>query len=332
MKLNELKKILKNVVTSPEHIPIMVWSSPGLGKSSVVRQVAEELNMGFIDLRLSLLNPVDLRGLPSIDRENNTSKWLSPEFLPSEKKHGKSGILFLDEINLAPFSVMAAGYQLILDRKLGEYQLPPGWAVIAAGNRTEDNGNVTKFPSPLANRFAHIEIECDEKVWRDWAISQGVSEEIISFLGKFPQHLCKFPKAGEKTFPTPRSWELASKLYSIGEDIGISVGEGVASEFKAFLRVYQKLPDVEQVLLGKYTKVPEDIDVLWALSTAIIVRSTPSHVPTIVKYSSGMPKEFEVLTILGLANKGPAMEVALINSKEWKDWTDTNRDLIDNSA
>lgn len=329
MKVDELKAFTSNIISSDKHIPLMIWSGPGIGKSSAIKQVAEENGMEFIDLRLSLLNPVDLRGLPIVDREKDSARWLSPEFLPNEKKHGKKGILFLDEINVAPFSVMAAGYQLILDRKLGEYTLPDGWKVIAAGNRSEDNANVTKFPAPLANRFVHVEIEPDEKVWRKWGIKEGIAEQIIAFLGKFPQHLYRFPKAGEKSFPTPRSWELASRLFLLGQRIDTAVGEGVASEFSAFIRVYDKLPDIDAILAGKEKKVPKEYDVLWALSIALITRSNPKNVPTIINYSSGMPKEFEVITIINLANKSKENEAALVNSKEWKKWIENNKELID---
>ena len=329
MKISELKDFLNKIVDSPEHIPLMIWSGPGIGKSSAVRQVANENGFNFIDLRLSLLNPVDLRGLPMVNREQNTSQWLPPEFLPN-KKHGEKGILFLDEINLAPASVMAAGYQLILDRKLGEYTLPQQWKVIAAGNRSEDNANVTKFPSPLANRFVHIDIESDEKVWRKWAINSGISEQIIAFLGKFPQHLYKFPKAGEKVFPTPRSWEMASRLLSVGLDVENAVGEGVASEFKAFLNVYKKLPDIDSILAGKDKKVPKDLDVLWALSMALVTRSEPKDIPAIINYSEGMPKEFEVITIINLSDKSKKHEHALLNSKEWSVWIENNKEIIEN--
>jgi hypothetical protein len=334
MKINELKDYLRSIIKSPEHIPLMIWSGPGLGKSSAVRQIADELNMDFIDLRLSLLNPVDLRGLPVIDRTKDSARWLSPEFLPNTKNHKEKGILFLDEINLAPFSVMAAGYQLILDRRLGEYTLPDGWKVIAAGNRAEDNANVTKFPAPLANRFVHIDIEHDEKVWRSWALHSGIAEQILAFLGKFPQHLYKFPKAGERSFPTPRSWELASKLFKLGHRVDSAVGEGVASEFSAFLNVYKELPDVDKILAGKEKTVPkkEKIDVLWALSMALLTRAEPKHIGTIMNYVSGFPKEFEVLTIINLSNKSSQMEAALINSKEWKKWIDENKEIIEENV
>lgn len=325
MKINELKQIIKIICSNHHYIPIMIWSGPGIGKSSAVRQVAEELKIGFIDLRLSLLNPVDLRGLPVVDRIKGEARWMPPDFLPREGQ----GILFLDEINLAPFAVMAAGYQLVLDRKLGEYELPEGWRVVAAGNRLEDRANVTKFPAPLANRFIHLEIEPDIDVWRKWALKNNIAEQIIAFLGRFPQHLYHMPQAGEMGFPTPRSWEMASKLFQLGQKVGSAVGEGVASEFEAFLRVYEKLPDVDKVLAGKVTEVPKEIDVLWALCMAITARIEPKQIPTMLKYVKGMPKEFEVLTIISVSNKSEKLEAALVNSAEWKEWIKENKELIE---
>lgn len=328
MKINELKNLILNVIDSKEHIPMMIWSGPGIGKSSLIKQIAKEEGLKFIDLRLSLLNPVDLRGLPIVDREKGIASWVSPEFLPHDKK--SSGILFLDEVNLAPFSVMAAGYQLILDRRIGEYSLPDGWKVIAAGNRAEDNSNVTKFPAPLANRFVHVELEPDEEEWRTWALKSNISEQIVAFLGKFPQHLYKFPKAGEHRFPTPRSWEYASKLFSSGLPIGSAVGDGVAAEFEAFIRVYKDLPDIEAILSGTSLEVPkkEQVDVLWALCMALVTRSKEENIGNIIKYIDNISEEFQVITIVGIVKKNNDMKYALLKTKEWKDWEKNHKELI----
>lgn len=326
MKINELKKVLRNVLKSDQHIPVMIWSPPGLGKSSAVKQIAEEEKIEFIDLRLSLLNPVDLRGLPYVDKEAKKASWLEPDFLPNGA-HGKKGILFLDEINLAPASVMAAGYQLILDRALGNYKLPKGWKILAAGNRAEDQANVTKFPAPLSNRFVHLDLEPDVDEWRKWALSVGISEKIISFLGKMPQHLFKMPKAGERSFPTPRSWENASKLNLLGLSIAPAVGDGVAAEFDAFIKVYDKLPDVDAILDGREKRVPEKPDVLWALSTSLIYRTEEKHFSNLFPYIAKMPKEFEVLTVLGISAKSDVMEIQLVKSPEWATWCKENKDI-----
>lgn len=327
VKINQLAGILKKAVQNDQRIPLMFWSGPGIGKSSVVKQVADELGWKFIDLRLSMLNAVDLRGLPHVDKDKNTARWLPPEFLP--KEDGSKGILFLDEINLAPASVMHAGYQLILDGRLGEYVLPKTWKIVAAGNRSEDNANVTKFPSPLANRFVHVEVEHDIDVWRKWAIGAGINEMVISFLGKFPQHLYKQPKAGELAFNTPRSWEMASRLLDAKLDISFAVGDGLAAEFNAFIKVYDRMPDVDKVLAGTETKCPKEVDVQWALSTAIMVRVTEAQVPVIMKYVDNFSTELQVLTILNIAGKSPKHQEALLKCKEWKDWSKKNSALIE---
>lgn len=337
MKIPELKSFVKKICTENKHLPIMIWGPPGVGKSQAIQQVAEELKLDFIDLRLSLLNPIDLRGLPFINKETHRAEWLTPDFLPNGKNKTK-GILFLDEINLAPFSVMAAAYQLILDRKLGEYKLPDGWIVIAAGNRIEDNANVTKFPAPLANRFIHHEVEHNIDDWISWAIANSIHPQIISFLGKMPQHLIRMPKSGEKSFPTPRSWANASILHTLGYRIDSSVGDGVAAEFYAFLKVYDKLPDLLSILTGK--KQPsidtKQLDILWALSIGLVTMAEAEHVDNLLKYiGDKFPKEFEVLTILNLAKKPGkygkekiSMEAFLSNSPKWTEWIKKNRELI----
>lgn len=325
MKITKLKEHLKTIFSSGKHIPVMLWSPPGIGKSASVKQVADELEYDFLDLRLSLLNPVDLRGLPVIDREKKLAEWLVPSYLP---KKGK-GIFFLDEINLAPAAVMNAGYQLILDRELGEYKLPDEWKIIAAGNRMEDNANVTKMPSPLLNRFVHIEVECDDKIWRKWAMANGVNEQVIAFIAKFPQHLFKMPKASEPAFPTPRSWEKASDLHTLGLQVEGAVG-AVASEFYAWLSVYDRMPDVQKILEGKSKDIPkkEDLDVLWALVTALAVRCEPKHLNNLFPYIREIEKEFEVLTIIQISDKSDVMRAAITNHHEWKEWIKRNQALL----
>ena len=132
---------------SGHHTPVMLWGPPGVGKSQMVAQVADKNNVEVIDIRLSQMEPSDLRGIPF--RENGSVEWAVPAMLPNEERHGKSGILFLDEITSAAPSVSAAAYQLILDRRLGQYTVPDGWAIFAAGNRQGDTDNDTSFHLPL---------------------------------------------------------------------------------------------------------------------------------------------------------------------------------------
>ena len=217
--------------------PVFVWGSPGVGKSSVVRQLAEALKVRLQDVRALLLDPVDLRGLPFLGSDGR-SKWATPEFLPQDG----AGILFLDELNSAPAMVQASCYQLVLDRKLGEYTLPEGWAIIAAGNRDSDRGATTRMPTPLRNRFVHLEFEVDMQDWSEWAIQAGIRPEVIAFLRFRPELISAFDREAQ-AFPSPRSWEFVSHILdSFGsqpnptiehEVIAGAVGTGAATELSA---------------------------------------------------------------------------------------------------
>jgi len=338
VSVSELKGVIKKLYALAEegkYMGAMIWGPPGVGKSAAVRQVAEDLStaknpVGFIDLRLSLLNPVDLRGLPSVNREERLAEWLAPEFLPNAKSE-KHGILFLDEINLAPQSVMAAGYQLILDRRLGDYHMPPGWLIVAAGNRVTDTPTTTKMPAPLANRFIHLQIEqpnFDE--WRQWAVKNQIAEQVVSFLSKMPQHLFQAPKIDDKAWPSPRSWEFASNLYHLGEPIDAAVGGGIAAEFNTFLRVYTKIPDIDAILAGKKVSIPKatELDVLWATCMSIVYKATPKDWANVYAFIDQIPKEFEVLVIKLLDEKNAAWKSALVNSSQFKKFCNENPELF----
>uniref|UniRef100_UPI0025DB766D AAA family ATPase n=1 Tax=Sulfuricurvum sp. TaxID=2025608 RepID=UPI0025DB766D len=103
-------------------IPTFLWGAPGIGKSSIIKQIARESGIECIDLRLSLMDPTDLKGIPFYEKDSHSALWAPPSFLPREGR----GILFLDELNSAAPAVQASAYQLILDRKVGEYTLPEG--------------------------------------------------------------------------------------------------------------------------------------------------------------------------------------------------------------
>jgi len=205
MKSSAITAALRSLVA--ERQPVFVWGGPGLGKSALITQLAATLEIQLQDVRALLLDPVDLRGLPYLSE--GRSKWATPDFLP---KHGE-GILFLDELNAAPAMVQASCYQLVLDRKLGEYELPDGWSIIAAGNRDSDRAVTTRMPTPLRNRFVHLELEVDMQEWCEWAIRAGIRPELIAFLRFRPELLSAFSR-DDNAFPSPRSWEFVSRILN----------------------------------------------------------------------------------------------------------------------
>lgn len=184
------------------------------------------------------------------------TQWASPNFLPIPERDGEKGILFLDEITSADGQVQAAAYQLVLDRRLGDYALPDGWLVVAAGNRPEDRAVVKDMSSALANRFCHFEVEHDIQDWINWAFAAKVDPRVISYQRyKSGSSLYKFdPTSNDKAFPTPRTWERVSDVLkacdgAIPSDTiqgCVGIGEGV--EFEAFADLESHLPNINNIM------------------------------------------------------------------------------------
>ncbi len=201
----DLTTFLDTLIDHQVKLSTMIWGPPGIGKSSIVAQVAARHGLACIDLRLSQLAPTDLRGLPVA--ESGRSRWYPPEFLPTEG----AGVLFLDEINMAPPTMQGMAQQLILDRQVGSYRVPEGWFIWAVGNRDEDRAAVFEMPAPLANRFIHVEVAPDFENC-SYALNRGLHEHIIAFLSFRPALLHKSEPL-QSAWPSPRSWEMASTLH-----------------------------------------------------------------------------------------------------------------------
>jgi len=265
---------------SGHHTPVMLWGPPGVGKSQMVEQVARKNNVPVIDIRLSQMEPSDLRGIPF--RDGDSVEWAVPSMLPDAKRHGPQGILFLDEITSAPPSVSAAAYQLILDRKLGNYEVPEGWAIFAAGNRQGDRGVTYSMPAPLANRFSHYEVDVNLDDWVVWAWENDINERIIAFLRFRPDLLFDFdPAHNPVAFPSPRSWEFAHNALHKFEDhpelflgaLQACVGPAAGVELNAFIDSLDQMPDLDAIIAGDNVSAPKEIDLQYAVAAALVGRA-----------------------------------------------------------
>lgn len=270
---DQLTKTLQTHVQKNIFLSIMLWGAPGIGKSSIVSQVTERNNIELIDLRLSQLAPTDIRGLPVADHDTKVSRWYPPEFLPREGR----GVLFLDEINMAPPSLQGIAQQLILDRRVGSYVVPDGWYIWAAGNRKEDHAAVFDMPAPLGNRFLHYQISPDLESFRLYGLEQGLNEQILAFIAYRPELLHKATDQ-QMAWPSPRSWVMASELHSAGLKIDAAVGVAAEAEFEAFVALIKQMPDLRGILRGKGTsKFPDNPSVRYAVTIGLVARAKKSE-------------------------------------------------------
>jgi midasin (ATPase involved in ribosome maturation) len=310
MRATELIEIINSLVE--QKVPTFLWGAPGIGKSSIVKQIAKSRGIGFIDLRLALMDPTDLKGIPFYDRESHTALWAPPAFLPKEGE----GILFLDELNSAAPSVQASAYQLILDRRVGEYELPSGWAIVAAGNREGDRGVTYRMPTPLANRFVHFEMSVDVQDWRHWAYMSGIDARVIAYISFKSEHLFTFDaRSDAKSFATPRSWEFVDSILRsnirkelILDTIGGAVGKDVAVSFLSFCKVMDRLPNIEDILNAKSKEYSDEVDVLFALSSGIVSaflkNSSDERLENLLNYTLELKSEFALKIVQDLQRSG----------------------------
>jgi len=283
MRPAHLTTILEREFSSAKeglHTPVMLWGPPGVGKSQLIAQIAQNHQVEMIDIRLSQMEPSDLRGIPF--RQGELVEWAIPALLPQKERHGDTGILFLDEINAAPPSVSAAAYQLILDRRLGEYKVPEGWVIFAAGNRQGDHGVTYSMPAPLANRFSHFELETNLDDWVHWAYQNHIDERIIGFLRFRPELLFDYDPAHNPTaFPSPRSWEFAHRAvqkfdhipHLLQASLQACVGAAAGIELTAFINSLEQMPDLDAILAGKEVPSPDEIDLQYAVAAALVGRA-----------------------------------------------------------
>ena len=267
MTPQELTPYLSRLIDAKLHVSLMLWGPPGIGKSSIVAEIAKKNGLDLVDLRLSQLAPTDLRGLPVV--EDGVSRWFPPEFLPVDGQ----GVLFLDEINMAPPAIQGIAQQLILDRKVGSYRVPENWFVWAAGNRKADRAAVFEMPSALANRFIHLDLSVDLESFKAWGLRKGLSEKILAFLA-FRPSLLHSMDAHHAAWPSPRSWSMADSLIKLNLSIEPAVGPGPSEEFNAFCSIYENLPDLESILDGTgKAKFPIEPSARYATVLGLLVRA-----------------------------------------------------------
>lgn len=278
----------------------MIWGPPGVGKSDVVAAIGQELDLEVRDFRIALLDPTDVKGFPMPDAKTKSMIYYRDAQLPTKGR----GLLFLDEINAGTPATQAAYMQLTLGRRIGDYVLPDGWDILAAGNRESDRSVVNRMPTALAKRFVHLDFEVSLDDWAVWAIENDIISELIGFM-RFRTNLLHSFDPSKRSSPDPRSWAKVNKIIKAGlppvVEFGLvsgMVGEGAASELTAYLQVYKDLPTIDQIVLNPDTvPVPTKPATLFALATALGEKAKRDTFDRLMQYVERMPIEFQVVTV-----------------------------------
>lgn len=307
MKPSQLESAL-GVLIREGSLCINLEGPPGIGKSSIVRSVTEKLGMDMIDIRAVLLDPVDLRGVPSV--KDGLTHWNPPKFLP--QKGCNPTVVFLDELDKAPGLVQAALLQFTLDRRIGEYVCPDNVVVVSAMNRQKDRAGSQKLNTALANRFIHLTLEADKEEWKKWAVQSEIHQYVRAFIDFKPGSLMDFdPSRPGAAFASPRSWEFASRALKAMQAEGVggevlaqtmrgTLGHGVGSEFVSFMAIYGKLPDVKAMLdKPAKAKIPDDSSIRYAIVTAAVdlYREDKSLAKNLMDLLGKFPPEYAMIGV-----------------------------------
>ena len=291
--ITKAKKILQHQLDilwdNPEKAemvpPLMIWGPPGIGKSTFIRNLCKENGIGFIDVRLAQREPVDIRGLPVPRDDKQGIDWIVSSEWPraEDEDTPEKGIILFDEITAADSTLQVAAYEFILDRRLGQlYEVPDGWYIVAAGNRTGDAAVARTMSSALANRFCHLEVGANSASWLDWALINNIDPRVTGFIRYLPQKLFSMEGNKERGWPSPRSWERVAMEMELADQKNLDqdllqiiieglIGDAAALEFMGFLNWSGKIPDVER-MLAKEIKVtiPKRSDQRHAMLSAIV--------------------------------------------------------------
>jgi len=307
----------------------MVSSSPGMGKSDIIRTIATKFKLKVIDFRVSQCEPVDMQGYPGVLDGRMT--FHIPEYFPIEGDKIPDGydgwLLFLDEFNSGNKQTEAAAYKLILDREVYKYKLHSRCLIAAAGNLTTDRAIVNTQSTATTSRLTHYRMRVDHKVWVDWANAHEIDHRIVSLIKFKPELLHRFDTStSELTFPCPRTWEFASKViinkptidHITKTRLAGTIGEGAAVELATYSEIYQNLPTIEQILNNPKSgwKVPKEPSEQYAVTTMLAHNSTPDNIEKLIIAINRLPTDFQVITFKDIYKRTPVLKGHPV-IKEW---------------
>lgn len=328
---SQLKTVLKDCRAAK--LNPFIQGQPGVGKSAVVNEFAREENSEFIDVRLAYFGPQDF-GYPYLHVNEDGTKTMRvsrPSFWPTTE----NAVIAYEEFNTCSKNVQNCSLQLFHDRRLNDHHLPEGTFQVLLGNRAEDRVNIEKLSSAVINRIVNIRVRLDLDSWIKWAQKNDVDSLVIAFLRFRPDLLTTFNGAkwdGVSNFASPRTWEKAGNIVSVSTDRHVrhallqgALGDGAAAEFLGFLAVYEKLPDLDGVLLNPAkASVPTDPATIWATCAGLSKRVKPKTMPNFLTYLDRLPKEFSMFGVKTAVNQNKA----LMNTPAFVTWVTDNQEAF----
>jgi len=317
----------------------MLVGSPGIGKSDIVKLTAKKHNLKLIDLRLAQSDPTDLNGFPTLQNDGTRMDYAPPTTFPLENldqiPNGYDGwLLFLDEINAAPPAIQAAAYKLVLDRQIGSHNLHNRVAIVCAGNKSTDKAIVNRLSTAMQSRMIHLNLMVDTDSWLEWANINNIDHRVISFIKFRPELLHKFnPSHADNTFASPRTWEFLSKIITDKKEFSRTdhavlvgtVGEGPATEFRAFCDVYKDLPTIEDMIENPtIVYIPKEPGHQYAMTTLISHHANSDTIESLMIVTKKLPVEFQVVVLKDIYSIAPELKKHEII----QDWVKQNADKL----
>lgn len=317
--------------------PLFILGPPGVGKSQMVQQIAAKHDAHCEDVRLSLMDPVDLRGLPMVDKGEKMVEWAAPDFFQSLRMDDRLAVLLWDELNTAPIAVQNAALQVLTEKKLGPHVLGNRVWQVACGNKTEHGAHVNPLSAPIRNRFNIIEVEPNLDEFTQYAVENKFHDDVISCLNFQSDLLYQLPKDEYSNFPSPRSWERVSRLLFAGMDdfvaIKGAIGTGAATSFLAYRKESSQLPDMDKLISGEvdfsFEGKPASVSYACVVSMATRSLENLKKVDDCARVTQGITPEIAALyyAIIISSSNTKAMQ-AIMESKNAQKWMQTHRKLV----
>lgn len=315
MKPDGIKRVLARTIPARE--PVLLVGPPGVGKTDIAHCSASDTSHDLVVTHPVVEDPTDAKGLPYFSEDKKSAVFLPFGQLHKLLNATRPTLWFMDDVGQASPATQAANMQWLLSREVNGHRLPDCVSIMAATNRKQDRAGVQGLLEPVKSRFITIlNVEVDLNQWCYWAFQNGVPPILIAFLrwkeGRAVSYLHDFVATADMTNSrSPRTWANLARLYKLGLDpqdeqeaFGGSVGKAHADEFVAFLQLFRNVPNPDAVLLNpERAVIPDEPDILWALSSALIERVREPNFGRFATYADRLLKagkgEFAALMLRG---------------------------------